>query len=259
MSNLSTVQAIYQAFGQGDVPAILDLMADDVAWEAWADNSAQAAGVDHLKPRHGKAGVAEFFGVVGTWEVSDFQVLSLMEGGNQVTAEVVIETRAPERWRPTATRSSTCGPSTATGRSAACATTRTPRSTSPPPRAPHGRRPHHRVNPSLVRRFDVDSPGEPVAEPGVTHGGRGKLAGGKLRSYPRRDARLGAGTGPARSGAEERRWLILAVLCFSLLVIVLDNSILNVALPAIVGSSTPPTPSCSGSSTATPSSSPGCC
>ena len=34
--------------------------------------------------------------------------------------------------------------------------------------------------------------------------------------------------------AEERRWWILVVLCFSLLVIVLDNSILNVALPTIV-------------------------
>lgn len=34
--------------------------------------------------------------------------------------------------------------------------------------------------------------------------------------------------------AEDRRWLILAVLCFSLLVIVLDNSILNVAIPTIV-------------------------
>src|SRR5882672_368483 len=34
--------------------------------------------------------------------------------------------------------------------------------------------------------------------------------------------------------AEERRWLILVVLCFSLLVIVLDNSILNVAIPTIV-------------------------
>lgn len=33
--------------------------------------------------------------------------------------------------------------------------------------------------------------------------------------------------------AYERRWLILVVLCFSLLVIVLDNSILNVALPTI--------------------------
>jgi EmrB/QacA subfamily drug resistance transporter len=37
-----------------------------------------------------------------------------------------------------------------------------------------------------------------------------------------------------QSRAEERRWLILGVLCFSLLVIVLDNSILNVALPSIV-------------------------
>jgi EmrB/QacA subfamily drug resistance transporter len=34
--------------------------------------------------------------------------------------------------------------------------------------------------------------------------------------------------------AEERRWWILVVLCFSLLVIVLDNSILNIALPSIV-------------------------
>src|SRR5260370_16212714 len=36
--------------------------------------------------------------------------------------------------------------------------------------------------------------------------------------------------------AQERRWLILIVLCFSLIVIVLDNSILNVALPTIVNS-----------------------
>ena len=35
-------------------------------------------------------------------------------------------------------------------------------------------------------------------------------------------------------GSYERRWWILAVLCFSLLVIVLDNTILNVAIPTIV-------------------------
>ncbi|MGB3412221.1 MAG: MFS transporter [Microthrixaceae bacterium] len=34
--------------------------------------------------------------------------------------------------------------------------------------------------------------------------------------------------------AFERRWWILAVLCFSLLIIVLDNSILNVAIPTII-------------------------
>ncbi len=36
------------------------------------------------------------------------------------------------------------------------------------------------------------------------------------------------------SRAEARRWWILLVLCFSLLVIVIDNSILNVAIPTIV-------------------------
>jgi MFS family permease len=34
--------------------------------------------------------------------------------------------------------------------------------------------------------------------------------------------------------AYRRRWLILAVLCFSLLLIVLDNSILNVAIPTLI-------------------------
>ena len=40
--------------------------------------------------------------------------------------------------------------------------------------------------------------------------------------------------GTAEEHADERRWWILAVLCFSLLVIVLDNSILNVAIPTII-------------------------
>jgi EmrB/QacA subfamily drug resistance transporter len=37
-----------------------------------------------------------------------------------------------------------------------------------------------------------------------------------------------------QENAFHRRWLILAVLCFSLLVIVLDNSILNVAIPTLI-------------------------
>jgi EmrB/QacA subfamily drug resistance transporter len=37
-----------------------------------------------------------------------------------------------------------------------------------------------------------------------------------------------------QENAYKRRWLILAVLCFSLLVIVLDNSILNVAIPTLI-------------------------
>ena len=38
----------------------------------------------------------------------------------------------------------------------------------------------------------------------------------------------------AQERAHDRRWLILGVLCFSMLVIVLDNTILNVAIPTIV-------------------------
>ena len=50
MSNLSTVQGIYESFGKGDVPAILAVLADDVEWEAWADNSAVKAGLPWMTP-----------------------------------------------------------------------------------------------------------------------------------------------------------------------------------------------------------------
>ena len=62
MSNhLATVGTIYEAFGKGDIPTILSHMAEDVQWEQWADNSAQAAGVPWLAPRQGKAASSHFF------------------------------------------------------------------------------------------------------------------------------------------------------------------------------------------------------
>jgi ketosteroid isomerase-like protein len=33
MGNLESVQAVYEAFGRGDVPAILGALADDVEWD----------------------------------------------------------------------------------------------------------------------------------------------------------------------------------------------------------------------------------
>ncbi|HEY4575304.1 MAG TPA: DUF4440 domain-containing protein, partial [Thermoanaerobaculia bacterium] len=59
--HLATVTAIYEAFGRGDIPGLLEHVSDDVEWEAWADNTAQKAGVGWMVPRRGKAGVAEFF------------------------------------------------------------------------------------------------------------------------------------------------------------------------------------------------------
>ena len=96
--SLATISAIYEAFGKGDIPTILSHMADDVQWEAWADNSAQKAGVPWLQARQGKEGVLAFFQYLGTqMQVKDFQVLSIMDGGNQVAVEFVIEVarRAP--------------------------------------------------------------------------------------------------------------------------------------------------------------------
>ncbi|GAA4406531.1 hypothetical protein GCM10023187_26070 [Nibrella viscosa] len=91
-TNTDTVAQIYADFGQGNIPAILKQLADDVQWEAWADNSAQQHDVPWLKPRFGKDNVPGFFQVVGQMTFIRFEVLSMMSGGNQVAVELSIET-----------------------------------------------------------------------------------------------------------------------------------------------------------------------
>lgn len=93
--NVKTAQTVYEAFGRGDIPAIVDLMADDVEWEAWENNFAQNAGLPAMTRRHGKQGVADFFAAIAPWTVTDVQVLSMMEGPNQVAVEFVIEVDLP--------------------------------------------------------------------------------------------------------------------------------------------------------------------
>ena len=93
--NVNTVAAIYDAFGRGDVAAILDRMSNDVRWEEWDEKSAQRERVPWLTPRSGKDGVMQFLGVVGAFEFHEFNVRSLMNGGNQVVAEVVIDATVP--------------------------------------------------------------------------------------------------------------------------------------------------------------------
>ena len=50
MGNAATVQAIYEAFGKGDLDTILGHLADDVQWEPSDDNRAVAAGIACLQP-----------------------------------------------------------------------------------------------------------------------------------------------------------------------------------------------------------------
>lgn len=93
--HVATVASIYETFGRGEVPAILAALSEDVRWEDWAGNAAQKSGVPWLQPHRGKAGVLEFFAIAEQFTIHEFQVLSLLSGGNQVVAEVVIDTTVP--------------------------------------------------------------------------------------------------------------------------------------------------------------------
>jgi ketosteroid isomerase-like protein len=92
---MDSVRSLYEAFGRGDIPAVLELLSEDVRWEHWADSFAQREGVPWLEPRTGRDGVAEFFRIVGEFEITEFSVLDLMAGESQVVAEIVIDARTP--------------------------------------------------------------------------------------------------------------------------------------------------------------------
>jgi len=94
-ANLAVVGGVYEAFGRGDIPFILDQIAEDCAWESWLDNHGQQAGIPAMTPRHGRAGVAEFFQHVGTMQIDDFQVLDMLASDHQVVVEVQISIAMP--------------------------------------------------------------------------------------------------------------------------------------------------------------------
>lgn len=86
-SNMETVQAIYDAFGRGDVPAILAHLAEDIEWEY----STLDAGVPWLQPRKGRAEVPNFFASLSALEIQKFQPKTLLESGNIVIALIDLE------------------------------------------------------------------------------------------------------------------------------------------------------------------------
>jgi ketosteroid isomerase-like protein len=90
--NIKTIQTIYEAFGRGDVAAILETLTDDVDWASEASStSAPWYGV-----RHGKAGVTSFFEAFGsTMEVEEFTPRSF--GANDTDVLSVVRCRAKSR------------------------------------------------------------------------------------------------------------------------------------------------------------------
>jgi uncharacterized protein len=90
-NHIATVTNIYEAFGKGNIPAIIDQLADNIQWEQWGDNSAQQAGVPWMLARTGKEGAFEFFKALGELRITDFRILSIMSNENQAAAEIIIE------------------------------------------------------------------------------------------------------------------------------------------------------------------------
>jgi len=89
MNHIETVQAIYQAFGRGDVPAILDHLAEDVAW----DQDAPGYGVPVYEPGAGKEHVKRFFEALEGLEFLRFEPTNFLSGGNQVAVPILIKLR----------------------------------------------------------------------------------------------------------------------------------------------------------------------
>jgi ketosteroid isomerase-like protein len=93
MSNAQTVQEIYEAFGRSDIPAILERVSPDVAWESW--ETERDTSIPWLQPRSGRDGVEAFFANVAQWQIRDFRVLDVIGDGRQVVVEVSMDATTP--------------------------------------------------------------------------------------------------------------------------------------------------------------------
>jgi ketosteroid isomerase-like protein len=90
-ANIKTIMGVYEAFGRGDVAAILDAVTSDVDWAAEADPAvAPWHGV-----RHGRDAVATFFAEFGaTMEVEEFTPVSLAANDTDVLSVVRFRARS---------------------------------------------------------------------------------------------------------------------------------------------------------------------
>ena len=79
-TNAAVVRQFYEALGSGDMPAVLDLLSDDVEWVYQGPPAIPFAGT-----RHGREGVANFFSVLGeTLEFERFEPREFVAQGDRV-------------------------------------------------------------------------------------------------------------------------------------------------------------------------------
>jgi uncharacterized protein len=90
--HLKTIQQLSEAFGRGDVPAILEALADDVDW---ATETASTM-APWFGPHHGRSEVPSFFEAFGsTMEVEEFTPHTF--GTNEDSVFALVHCRARSR------------------------------------------------------------------------------------------------------------------------------------------------------------------
>ncbi|MCM1982070.1 nuclear transport factor 2 family protein [Lyngbya confervoides] len=87
MGNITTVQQIYAAFGRGDIPAILEHLADSVEWEYGISKTE----VPWLQLQNGKTNVSNFFESLKQFDLHKFEPKVFFENGNIVVALIDVE------------------------------------------------------------------------------------------------------------------------------------------------------------------------
>ena len=89
--NIKAIAQVYEAFGRGDVAAILDAVTDDVEWAA----EASSAAAPWYGVRTGRDGVAQFFTDFGSaMEVEEFTPESFAANDTDVLTVVRFRARS---------------------------------------------------------------------------------------------------------------------------------------------------------------------
>ena len=77
-SNLELVQSGYEAFGRGDIPAVLEILSEDIEWSV-------PEILPHGMKTRGRDGVGGFFQNLGsTWEGLNVEVDDFVASGDRV-------------------------------------------------------------------------------------------------------------------------------------------------------------------------------
>lgn len=80
---VQVVQDLYAAFGRGDMPALLDLLAADVDWH-FVGRPEDVPFAGHF---HGQTAMVDFFTIVGTQcEVHEFGPYEVIDAGDHVVS-----------------------------------------------------------------------------------------------------------------------------------------------------------------------------